>query len=160
VDQRRRRSRTVISVIAVLAAVGGCVGVGFPPPPVGTHAFVIDDMEAELPVLEPMSPLWTLFQKPARRAPESVQVSPDGRTMYARFTSGVCAGLKSLSVERPADDVLSVSVQVADALPPGPCPGIGIMAAARTSLDPPVDPLAVTVVGPDGSAVTVDPYLE
>jgi hypothetical protein len=159
-ERTRRRSRIALTVLVVLAAVGGCVAVGFPPPPVGTHAFVLDDMETELPLLEPMSPLWTLFQQPAGRAPNSVQISPDGRTMYASFGSGVCAGLKSLSVERPADDVLSVSVQVADALPPGPCPGIGVMAVARTPLDPPVDPLAVTVVGPDGSAVRIDPYIE
>lgn len=149
-----------MTVVITLAVVGGCVAVGFPPGPVGTHTFVLDGREIDFPVLEPMSPIWTFFQQPPPEAPEAVQISPDGRTMYALFLEGSCRGLKSFSVERPTAGVLAVAVQVVDALPPGPCPAAVVLAATRTSLEPAVDPVTVTVVGPDGSEIPVDPYAQ
>lgn len=149
-----------MTVVITLAVLGGCVAVGFPPAPVGTHTFERDGREIDFRLVEPMSPIWTFFQQPPPEAPEAVQISPDGRTMYALFEEGSCRGLKSISVERPSAGVLAVSVQVVVALPPGPCPAAVVFAATRTLLEPPVDPRTVTVVGPDGSEVPVDPYAQ
>lgn len=152
--------RLAVALVVTIGTVGGCVALGTPPEPVGTHEFLIDDFVYEVPVLVPMNPIATSFQHPSAQAPIRVQVAPDGRTMYAVFRSGACSGLKSFSLERAGPDVLRASVQVASQLLYGPCAAYVTFASAIATIDPPVDPETLTVLGPDGTEVRIDPYRE
>lgn len=159
-NSRHLLRRVAVALILTIGTVGGCVAVGTPPAPVGTHEFEMDDIVYEVPVLVPLNPIATFFQHPDALAPIRVQVAPDARTMYAVFPSGACSALKSFSLERAGPDLLRASIHVASQLLVAPCPAYVSIASAVATIDPPVDPASLQVIGPDGEVVPIDPYRE
>lgn len=154
----RRLTRIALVFVVALGGVGGCIAVATPPAPVGSHVFLIGGMVSRVDLVVPMNPIATFLQDRPARAPLSVQVTPDGRTMYALFQFGACAALKSFSVETVRPGVVRASVEVGGGLLYLPCPAIGTLAATNATIDPAVDPATLLVLGPDGDEVPIEPY--